>query len=461
MGITDQKEGIKGQFGASFADFRASFVQPVPRYAVKLPGDTWRTRKFALHDSEVQKHLDGALAIACLGRWYPEYAALDFDDVTKEKVEEIRGDLLLDDNNSMLLSSESRDSFHLYFRPEYNEKPPTLNLLQTILAPYAKSKGVEIYPQKHRAFRLPFGKGQGCLDFQDRYIQGWQEQLYWMQKKDDFDLSTVKGHQMPLAFKPIDLQQEVDLERSIDIPALLENGLTEHSTRDWAQFELVKDLWHQNVLKNDAIQFIWAWLNRHHNGFSRDLIRNPGEVKNHIRHQVNSYYNHLQTGAIYPDQPHKNFNGYICQPDLLEIVKLAEGNLPRIRFIFELIRYMNPRRHRDSVSIHSDKFIAWASMRTYQRHLQYLGSKGILKRGTGYLVGQKSKEIKLTWPYKSDQDAVLFNGRAVATLEKAVSMLFTPEDFRALLRGYSTKQAASIATKRLFSGSTNGITYNT
>jgi len=435
---------------ATFDEFRASFIQTMPRYSVKLPGKAWRTRQFALHDSEVKKHLDGDLFVASLGRWYPEYAALDFDSVPLKTVENVRNDLALNDDNSMLLSSESKDSYHLYLRPEYNNKPPTINLLQSVFAPYAKSKGIEIYPQRNRAFRLPFGKGQDCLDFKDRYIQGWEKQLYWLQKKDDFDLSTVSGHQLFLDFKPIDLNQEAALSRSIDVPELLRSGLPGQSTRDEVQFELVKYLWHQNLLKVDCERFIWQWLQKNHNGYSKDLLTHPREVQKHIQHQATSYYNFMQTGAIYPDQPHKNHEGYVCKPDLLEIVKLAKGSLPRMRFIFELVKYMNPRRHRDSVPLHRDKFVSWSGAGTYQRHLNYLESKGILKRGSGYRVGQQSKGIKLTWPYKSDKETVLFNGRAVNTLEKAVPMLFTPEDLRALLRGYVSRGTAQKTTQYLF-----------
>jgi len=443
---------------ATFNEYRSAFAQVVPRYAAKLPGQTWRTRQFALNDTEIKKHLAGELYIGCLSKWYPEFSAIDFDSMPLDVVESIRGDLELNENNSMLLTSESADSYHLYFRPIYNEKPPTTNLLQSTLGPHAKAKGIELYPQKNRAFRLPFGKGQDCLDLQDRNLKSWEEKLYWLQKKDDFDLSGVSGHQKFFEFKPIDLNQESTLSSSIDVPELLKSGLQGPSTRDEVQFSLTKYLWHQNLLKSDCERFIWAWLQKNHNGYSKDLLRSPREVQKHIRHQVETYYGWMATGAVYPDQPHKNHNGYVCRPDLLEIVKLAEGSLPRMRFIFELVKYMNPRRHRDSVPVHRDKLVSWSGVRTYQGHLNYLESKRILKRGSGYLVGQKSKDIKLSWNYQTDQDAVLFNGRAVDTLEKAVSMLFTPEDFRGLLGTYVKRTTALMTTKTIFKGVKKGNT---
>lgn len=427
------------------------FVQRIPRYAVKPPGGTWHTRHRALHDEEIKKHLACQQAVACLSRWYPEYAVLDTDDVTRTAADRIRAGFLLDDSNSMLLSSESPDSYHVYFRPDYNGKPPTIDLLQAVLKPYAKARGIEIYPQRNRAFRLPFGKGQNCLDFKEQYLKSWQEKLYWLQKKDDFDLSSVKGHQTFFDFKPTEHLPAIDLGAAGDIKGLLANGLQAPSTRDSAQFEIIKHLWRQNVTQDDAWRFLWVWIGKKHNGFSRDYLRNPKMVRDHIRHQVFSYYDRMRNFFVLPDHAHISHKGYICRPDLLEIVKVCAGNLPRMKFIFELVKYMNPRRFRESVPVHRDKLVEWSSWRTYKNHLEYLEGKGILKRGSGYLVGEKSKGIKLDWPYQTEQEAVLFEGRAVENLEKAVPMLFKPEDFRGLLEGYVKRTTALMTVKTLFS----------
>jgi len=392
-----------------FDDFKNLFVQRVPRYAVKSSGGTWRTRNHALHDAEILKHLDQQQAVACLGRWYPEYAALDMDDVSLKKVEIIRAGLLMDDSNSSLYSSESINSYHLFFRPEYNGKPPTVNLLQTVLKTYAKNNGIEIYPQKNRAFRLPFGRGQKPLDLQETYLKTWQDQLYWLEKKDDFDLSTVRMHQQLFDFKPVEFKPAaVDLAGSVDAAALLKYGLQGPSSRDAAQFEIIRHLWRQNVTLDDAVRILWSWISKKHNGYSRDFQKNPVAVRDHIRHQAVNYYNRMQLRDVLPDQPHKSFKGYVCRPDIVEIVKICEGNLPRIKFTFELVKYMNPRRYRDRVDIHRDKLVAWSSNRTYRRHLEHLEGKGLLNRGSGYFVGVKSKSVKLNWTYQSDRDAVLF-----------------------------------------------------
>lgn len=454
-----------------FEHYKGLFVQRIPRYAVQLPGTKgWNTRKFPLHDTEILKHLDGRHYIGCLSRWYPEFAALDLDHMDRNKVEEIRSGLLLDEANSALFSSPSKDSYHIYFRPQYNGKPPTISLLQIIIKPYAKAKGIEIYPQKNRAFRLPFGLDQRCLDFEKVCLESWKEKMAWLEKKDDFDLSTVKGHQTFFDFQPTDPTRTSPGEDPpgddllVNVPYvtdLLKNGLQGPSSRDRAQFEIIRHLWRQNVKPDDAWRTVWEWIQKMHNGYSKDFLKHPGAVRDHIRHQVSAYYNRMEYRFKLPDRTHLSHKGYICEPDLVNIVELCAGNLPRMRFTFELVKFMNPRRHREVVPVHSDKLIQWSSWKTYQRHLEYLDGKGILERGSGYLVGEKSKSLKLRWPYKTEHEAVLFGGRAIETLEGAVKILFKPTEFRELLGRYVKRTTALMTIKTLFEGVKKGETYNT
>ena len=43
---------------SEFSEYKDLFVQRLPRYAVKQHGEYWRTRKHALHDNEIKKHLN-------------------------------------------------------------------------------------------------------------------------------------------------------------------------------------------------------------------------------------------------------------------------------------------------------------------------------------------------------------------------------------------------------------------
>jgi hypothetical protein len=79
-----------------------------------------------LKPDEVRALLDPARAwVGTLGRWYPEYAIVDFDDVHLEDVEATRKSFGFTDANSFLCRSPSANSYHLLFRPQYREKAPT------------------------------------------------------------------------------------------------------------------------------------------------------------------------------------------------------------------------------------------------------------------------------------------------------------------------------------------------
>lgn len=445
-------------------DYKNRFVQRHPRYAVKRKGGRWRTRKQPLSDKAIQAHLDKQYSIASLGRWYPEYAAFDFDDFELKDIERTRAGLGLDDSNSMLMTSESADSYHLYFRPAYNDKPPTLNLLQTILKPYAKQNGCEIYPQKRRCFRLPFGKNQDCIDFEYAHLDKWQDKLFWAEKLDDFDLSSVQLHQRPIDFKAMQRESGLILPATESgITAgntffdqgrdLLEYGLQAPGTRHDSQFKVIYHLWRNNIDQDTAYRMTWAWICKKHNGYSKTILQHPHRVKYEITAQVSHVYTHYDFRFILPDTAHNTHKGFICKDDIQDIVHLGGGNIPRSKFLFQLVRYMNPRRHRNNVRIHRDKLVRWSNERTYLLHLLRLklGCEGLFTRSTGYVPGKYSKSIKLKWNYRNESNAVLYQGRAVDTLDKAVAMLYTPADFRSMLRGAGAKKGTAWAsTKALF-----------
>lgn len=447
-----------------FTNFKQHFVQPIPKYGVRAKGKQWRMRNFCLHDTEIKKHLNNLQSVACLGRWYSEYAVFDFDNVSLDRVEEIRTEAGLNEDNSMLFASESQESTHLYFRPIYNGKPPTLRLMQKAIKQYAKNRGIEIYPQKNRVFRLPLGPYSKPMDFQHRFLEKWQDKLYWMEKLDDFDLKSMSYQQVQIPFK---LNQDSGLILPTNMPAidiltrgkeLLETGLQSPSSRDESQFILARYFFRLNLPPDEASAQIWAWINKRHSGYSKDFLRHPRDVQAHIRHQVDTYYTRMGWSAILPDVPHKVYNGFICAEDLFDIIEIAKGNFYFMRFLFNFVKYMNPRKNRNNISISSEQLIDWSSKRLYLKHLQKLDEVGLIKRGTSYLTpayaeklktAPRAKTMRLNWNYKTEKD-ILFNGRCVETLEKAIALTLKPGEFRDLLKRYVSRQVAYASVKRVF-----------
>jgi len=322
---------------------------------------------------------------------------------------------------------------------------------------FVKHQKIELYPQKRRKIRLPFGKWQDCLDYEYRHLEKWQEKLYWFNKLDSFDIRSVKEHQLELPYDTV-----INTGTSLILPGqnngcfiqgaeLFEHGLQAFSTRNESQYKVIYYLWRNGVELSETIRRTWAWIQKKNNGFSKDIIKNPSRVKYEISYQATFVYNNYDLAKVYPDATHNNHNGYICKPDLEAVIGITEGSLPRMRFLYNLVKYSYPRRHRRYLNVHSDRFIRWGNQRTYKKYLNELDEKGVIKRGTSYSVERFSKSLKLNWDYKSSSEAVMFEGRSVGNFDAATRLLYQPSDLRALIRkaGASNRMASHIA-KQIF-----------
>lgn len=427
------RNDLRAQFswGDDFKGYTGHFIQRNPRYAIKT-GSQWITRNKSLSDIPIKAHLEGKYYVASLGRWYPSFTILDIDERSREVVETIRESLGLDENNSMLYQSESKDSYHIIFSIQYNGKPPTLRLLQTILRNFKNSNQIEIYPQANKAIRLPFGSKQAMLDFQYAHLETWEAKLYWYEKLNPFELSGVKGHDMFFDFI-FDVPKIGVLNIFEEGKVLLETGLQISSSREQSQFSVLLFLFRSNIPQSEAEGITWNWINKKHNNFSKDILTKPQYVKNHIHAQAQVIYQKYETQNIYPDSTHNNFNGWISEPDIRDIIKITSASLPKMRFLYSLIKYCNPRRHRNSINIHRDKLVEWSSERAYQKRLDELEEKGIIKRGRSYQVGVRSKGISVKWNYRDSEQAVLFDGRSVDSFGKTLKLLYSQDEFRQLV----------------------------
>ena len=286
-----------------FDNYINSFVQRWPRYAIKhIGGKNWKTKKKPLSDIPILSHLEGKYYVGVLSQWYPRFAILDIDDQPIERVNEIRSSLNLNENNSMLLDSESKDSYHLIIKPHLNKKPPTINCLQKVLKTFALYNKIEIYPQINRVIRLLFGAHQNPLDFKYFHLDNWQNKLYWFNKLDEFDLSMVEGQQLYLDLQIISPGTMPNImEESRE---LLDYGLQYPSSRNESQFKILYYLWRNNIPQDKAEDIVWHWIKSKHNGLSKDIIRSPAVVQKEIYRQASRIYGHYELSNIYPDTTH-------------------------------------------------------------------------------------------------------------------------------------------------------------
>ena len=448
------KQELKYSEDPAFKEFKNLFVQRIPRYTVKLPGRPWKTKQKALSDTPIISHLEGKYYIGTLGKWYPGFCVFDFDDVSMDDIERIRDSVRLEASNSMLINSESPGSYHLYFPTLYNGKPPTVRAQQAILKPFAQQNNIEIYPQPNRTLRLPFGAGQDCVDIEYLHLKDWKQKLRWFNKLDPLDLKTVPYH-----------QQELDLY----IPAkrqpgayktgkqLLETGLDSRNSRHEAQFNILCYLHAINTTPEAAIETVYNWVKNKHNGYSKEV--NSGHlrsIKDEIIRQAHSTYSTNEHSYYYPNEINNSHNGYITKADIKDIIMLTGASMPRVKFLYNLVKYCYPRRYRNFVDIHSDRFIEWGSRRNYLQYLEEF--KGILNRGETYQAADRSKNIKgfsksikLTWNYRDISQAILIDDRAPETFEDTIRLTYQPQEFRELLTAAGAKRTAAIdAVKRTY-----------
>jgi len=442
-----------------FRQYTKTFIQRLPWYTVKQKDKSWKTKKKPLSDRAIKAHLNGQYSVGVLGKWYPGFAILDIDDKDRDTAEEIRENIRLDTNNSMELSSESPNSYHLLVRVTYNGKPPTIRLLNEVLKPFAREHNIEIYPQSNKTIRLPFGKNQKPLDFEYANLNGWKEYLWWFNKLDDFDLREVPNHQLMLDLN-IEPGNGFKISTYQEGKFLYKNGLVEKSSRNKSQFKVLYFLWRNNYALANAIDIAWQWIKNKHNGYSKEV--NSGKwrtIQNEIIRQANWIYSNYELSRIYPDEIHNVYKGYITKADIEKILHISRAGLPMAKFLFNLIKYCYPRQYKTFINIHSNFLRDW-SFRNYQKYLNSLQELGVIKRYGSYKVKEFSKSISINWNFKEDTNLIILTDhRAPETFEETIIASYKPEEFRELLKKAGSKRVNAInATKRIFEGVTNVTT---
>jgi hypothetical protein len=441
---------------ADFDIYTQTFIQYIPKYGTKayIPGAHWQTIRRPLNDGVVRQHLNGNRAVGVISQWYCRYGVIDIDDRTKAEAEDIRAALGFDAKNSLLFKSESPDSWHLYFRPTLNGQPPPVGRFNNAFRIQAKDRRVEVYPQKNRVFRLPLGRGQE-LATTTGFLYTQTDLLHEFLKLEPYDITQLEAQQ-DFDFQGRAIGQGLILPTHngfmAEAAGYYEHGLLGPSTRHHAQFCVAALLYRKYNLPPDQVcREVWKWICTKHNGFSKDIIRYPQRVKYEIKKQVEWLYHNNDLGRAFPDQVHNGHNGYISKQDIPEIIEAAGGSMPRSRFLFYLVKYINPRRFRPFVPVHFDRFVEWGAQRTYTKYLNELEAKGLVKRGSAYSVGRFAKSISLKWDFKTS-DSILIEGRAVDTFEDALKLTHSASDFRELLQAKGAERTAALrATRSIYS----------
>lgn len=219
------------------------------------------------------------------------------------------------------------------------------------------------------------------------------------------------------------------------------------------QSKLLWYLMRKGIPPQQAIHITWMWINEKHNGFSDTIKSDPDIVLSEIKRQARSIEKKFDRLNILPDYNHNNHNGWLTESDIHKIIKITRGNRPLTKFLFHLLKYYYPRRHRNVVRIRWDKFVKWSSNETYLQFITILESIKIIERGSAYVQDSFSKSIKLHWNFSNFDKAILDDGRAIETPEDTFRTIFKPAEYRQLLTSSGVKRTTAImSVSRLFSG---------
>jgi hypothetical protein len=437
------------------AQFQYDFTQPTPSYG--LQNETgWHTIHQPLGKTMLAKHLGHDFSIGSFGRWYPHWGILDFDDFDLLRVQEIRSELGMNEDNSILFTSVSPNSYHLYFKPTLRGKEMTLNLYARCFLDTKERFQIEVFPQANNVIRLPFGKGQnwvrGCLICPLDYVAGMakmaaleafdvQDQPYFAPFRQlpyhDFEesLSLKNAYEdtlFPTYAAPIHFSSDQHKGWKSQALGLIHGGLQAYGQRLDAQKKVVYFYWSQNIVPEITVQLVQQWIAAKNNGFSRDFSANPNAVFQQIERLTHWMYGHFEKSYTLPDAAHLIDKGYLTPALVQRVLRASAGRLSVLKFGLALFGYLAPRDvGGNKISVHKERLVEWSSTTNYLNYLQLYKQAGLLKRDERYKMGSYAKGITLLDSGKSGLIGAIMldSDRPAHGVHELMPAVYSPYDY--------------------------------
>ena len=337
-----------------FENYQRLFIGDRWRYVKRdSQRDTWRTLYFPLQDGTVLYHLQGRYWIGNFGRPVTEAIAIDLD---KGKDLFDRYELVLKTINQEPLIFESSKSggLHLYYRLDTVQ--PTRQVSQ-IIERFLETKGIrvesgkiEIYPSTARALRLPLGRDSYLLDSDLRIMADRPEamrQVSFLVEFDKLDRLSLPELEYNLTLlKKAEgrgiIQPPKDSKGFYgEIQMYFDKGITGPGIRHEVMDKL---LWfwhcHEGLGGQELEELGCRWLDKHHNGNSKDYNHNPNFCYDEIRRSARCLEKYdLRPEAVKPSK-------VLSLEDVHGIRKLTQDH-KRQRFLFELLNFSKRRGVRE------------------------------------------------------------------------------------------------------------------
>ncbi|NIZ41538.1 winged helix-turn-helix domain-containing protein (plasmid) [Entomospira entomophila] len=431
----------------TLSDYQYGFTQPYPAYGVK-DANGWRTVHQPLTKSTIQAHLNHQISVGTFGRWYPRYGIIDIDDVELSNLYEIRSRLGMHDGNSAIFTSESRKSYHIYFKPTRKGKMLNLNLYLKCMASARESLKIEIYPQAHHLIRLPFGKGQHHLDNGIAWPLSYQEGMELFHTMGEYDVDQLPYLPMVAEeFAPSEnlLEGNFGIQKGWkrDGLILINEGLQSDGTRLESLKRVIYFYWSQNLPMEATVRLTQQWMETKHNQHSKDYRQHPQRVNQQIIDLTQWIYNHFDRSYTLPDSAHIVDKGYLTKELTQTLVVASQGRLPILKFGLQLFAYLSPRNTgKNKISVHRDRLVEWSSTKNYLQYIDHFKQQGLLKRDARYKVGHYAKGISLLQGYTSfDRALQLEEDRPASGLHEIIPMVYTPHDYAKQLQTINVERS--------------------
>lgn len=473
--IKNRNENLSHTTDEQLEIYKYLFVGHPRGHIISHRSGEWITEHTPPSDSLILDHLSGKKWGGSRYQKYTRTGIFDFDDKSSDEVLETRSIINYTPENSMVCTSVSKDSYHLLIPFTFDGPPVLITLVQSVFKPYVRMGLFELFPQPNQGCRWPFGKDQIPLDEGCRHLFNWEDQL-------DYFCSLKIN---PLVLPPYE-QQELDLGPDIpgahhrshvtpvlfDFPSrektrpytfchsdeealdIIENGPPGPGTRNMATFDMLLFFRKQGVSRDDAIQRTIEVIRTKHRGLSKDWLRNPQRVINHIKDQAKRVDDYFIKRGILPTDIHCSEREFITKAYISSSLEHCDIKWPHAKSIMRFIRYYSTRKHRELVRIHCDILKNGNHDGFYLKVITSLETQGVGKRGADYCPGHYSKYLILDLPVSNPADAIYFNGRLARTLDEAIMGAYTRSEARQLLRdaGFPRKNAEKIVL-RIYSGS--------
>jgi Winged helix-turn-helix DNA-binding len=447
--------------------YQYGFSQPLPGYGI-CDDNGWRTIHRPLSAKMLGKHLSHELSLGSYGRWYPHFGILDFDDTPLERVYHVCAEIGLTSENSVIFTSVSPNSWHVYFKPTHHGREVTLTLYARAMWLSAKSYKIEVYPQEKRVIRLPFGRGQKLVLDNRIFDVEWQAGMDLLRSIDDFDIGTLEyfdsipqhgnryaeyeelvewknGYQdseFPAFLEPIVFDFGLHKGWKQEGLELYNTGLIMAGSRLDSLKKVIYFFWSQNLPPSTTTDLVQEWIRQKNNGNSVDYRRNPHKVDKQIEKMTDWMYDNFDQSYTLPDSAHVVDKGYLTPSLVQEIVRASTGKLPLLKFGLNLFAYLAPRTvysrsftESNKIAVHSDRLVDWASNKTYLAYLDHYKAQGLIKRDGRYRVGKYAKGISAVVRQPSFSDAIMIDAeRPAGGVHEIIPSLYSPIDFAKQLK---------------------------